>query len=321
MLGRVALGGLVAGLAVLVAMVRNAGGVDEFAYSLFPYISSTYFQAFGSYYVRAYTCHVLPALRRVGAVAPAVNCSSERGALYVIVTGAKGGTVLAARSAIEIAATCGWCGAIGLREHGRWPPCQESMPTFKGDVLLAIANAQAWPTYAREHGGTVRCAVFTRDPATRFKSLFQYALDGSEYDLREPASALRALLPDYDKALAAMWESMGQETMRESHRVLMQSLAHPGCVQIKYEVFERDFDAAAEQWARAWHIRPDALGAVVRSVQRHDVKRKSPEALAREHHLSGTKLSAEDKRRMEAALAAHAEVQTVIAAQRRDLGY
>jgi len=308
--------------------VYNEGGVDELAYRLFPYIPSTYFQAFGSWYVRLYTCHMLPTVRLLhlalgGNIMPsaAVKCSNEPDALYVVVTAAKGGTVLAARAAIDIAAACGKCGAIGYRPHGKWPPAQESMPTYRGDVLLAIANAQTWPMYAREHGGPVRCAVFTRDPATRFSSLFQYVLDGSEYDLAEPSRTLKSFLPDYVKAVEWMWKSIGRETMIESHRVLTISLARKDCQQIKFETFANDFDGAAKQWADAWGILPNATETVVKSIQRHDVKRKSRESLAKEHHISGTKMSERDKAAMNSAIKEHGELQKLLNSQRRELGY
>jgi hypothetical protein len=304
--------------------VYKAGGVDEFAYSLFPYVPSTYFQAFGAWYVRLYTCHALPAARSIGLVAPAVKCSTNDSALYVIVTGAKGGTVLAARAAVEIAATCGKCAAIGYRAHGRWPPVQETMPTYRSDVLLAIANAQTWPHYAFAHGGPLFCAVITRDPFERFVSLFQYMLDGSEYDLREPSKHLHGMLSSsggFAEALTWMWVNIGRETMINSHAVLTLSIKKTECVQVKFEEFSSDFDRAAERWANAWGVLPNATSAVIQAMRRHDMKRKSKEALKREHHVSGGALSKKQKDEMVLAVRANAGVMQVLEFQRRELGY
>lgn len=187
--------------------------------------------------------------------------------------------------------------------------------------MLAIANAQHWPEYADTNGYTsVKCVVITRDPFARVKSLYAYVYDGSELDLQRPSEELRT----FDKmsdGLDYLYTAIIKDTLMDSHRFLMLSLKRKECQRVAFEEFEADFDSAAKKWLDHWGIRESAQGKLINIMQKHDVKRKTPEERSNDHHLSGKSFSKQKSMELESVIRAHVELWGLIQSQRRDLKY
>ena len=329
-------------VAAVAVAVERMGGAEEAIYGLLPHVPIDLFQNFSSVYVRATSCHVLPALRAVGLLAPALKCldgadadATQNDPMWVIVAGPKGGTVLAARMGFDLGAACGRCVGIGYRAHGRWPTCEEQKPTFDSDVLLAIANLRAWPEYvaerARRHANQpTRCVVITRNPFARFRSLYQYAYDASEFDLRPLSLALRNVT--VAEGVALMWRDVGRQTMKQSHEYVMESLARPECVRINFEDFgtplpgddarRKGFRASMNRWFDAWGISPLVRKELLKQVDKHDLGR-FPEDERRQlnHHVSGRDMTRAQQQELVRAINATSEVFETLRRQAEELGY
>jgi len=273
-------------------------------------------EAFGLYYLYFTTC-----LLRFSSKSP---CRSDvNNELWVIVSVAKGGTVLAARASIEIANACNLCIGIGYRPFGGWPPAREYNPTNRVDVLMAIANAQSWPEYAEQHGGRVRCAVITRSPWTRFKSMYQYFYDGSEYELQDISRVLKQFhAQNISKVVEYMFTTVGNATMLDSHEHLKLSLKREDCIPIRFEDFDIDFDRTVRKWIDIWGITdPVAQEKVIIAARRHNLKRKSKDELAKEHHVSGRVFSERDAKEIEKAIRENHAISHLLESQSKELGY
>ena len=243
--------------------------------------------------------------------------------LWVIVSAAKGGTVLAARASLEIGYYCDLCVGIGHRPDGKWPPAREYNPPYRCDVFMAIANAQNWQEYAREHGGPVRCVVLTRNPLTRFKSLYQYIYDGSEYDLVDPSKELQKIhKKNITQAVYHMFKTIGNQTFIDSHQHLMLSLQRPDCTQIRFEDFTSNFDETMSKWLENWEImNPKIQQNLLKRLARYDLNRQTATELAKEHHISGRSLTKEEVQNIENAIRSYPDIMQLLNHQSRDLSY
>lgn len=236
---------------------------------------------------------------------------------------AKGGTVLVARTAVDIGWMCGLCVGLGHRPDSQWPPAIEYLPDYRSDVLQAYANMQNWPEYANQHGGKVRCVVVTRDPWKRFKSLYLYSYQGSEYGLLQLSQELQSV---HNKSIAEgvdfLYRCIGEYTIRDSLKYLNISLSHPGCIQIKFEDFEKDFNGTMGRWFDQWAItRPEAREYLLAMAAKHDLKQKSNEVLSKEHHTTKGVLSKADEKAVVTAMRNHAEIRQLLNEHAKFLGY
>jgi hypothetical protein len=254
-----------------------------------------------------------------------ISCRDPANAddLWVVVATAKGGTVVAARTAVEMGRGCGLCVGYGHRPGGEWPPVVEYVPTFKSDVLLALANMREWPKYAAEHGGRVRCVVLTRHPLKKFTSLYTYALAGGEYGLQKLSKEMKVLhSTNVPQAVDHLFRSIGNKTLVDGLDYQQMSLARPDCIQIKYEDMEKDFDATMRLWTKQWGVKnPDVQQKVIALAGRHDLKKKSKEELAKEHHTSKKSISKAELAEVERIIMKHPELGGLINSHARTLGY
>ena len=254
-----------------------------------------------------------------------IPCRDEQNTndLWVVVATAKGGTVLAARTAVDLGRGCGLCVGYGHRPSGNWPPVVEYNPTYKSDVLLALANMKDWPKYAAQHGGRVRCVVLTRHPLKKFISLYTYSLAGGEYGLRQLSVELKALHPiDLPKSVDHLFRTIGNKTLVDGLDYQQMSLSRPDCIQIKYEDLEKDFDSAMRVWIKQWGVTDPAIQQhMLTFAGKHDLKKKSKEALAKEHHTSKKSISKAQLAEIEKVVLSHPELGYLIKSQAQQMGY
>lgn len=254
---------------------------------------------------------------------PRCRSPQEQEELWVIATAAKGGTVLAARAAIEIGYGCRLLVGVGHRSSSQWSPApvREHNPPYYSDIMLAIANAQYWPQYAGSR--KVRCVFITRHPLSRLKSLYAYAYDGSEYGLVGISKELKQLhFRNISASFQRMYDMIGRGTMLESHQFLMINANRSDCIQVRFEDFQKDFDRAATKWLQGWGITDPALkDELLVRMRKHDLKRKSPEQLAMEHHVSGKGLDQQELAKIEQLMLDNHEIRVMLQKQAQDLGY
>jgi hypothetical protein len=309
----------------LCTSIYTLGGIEEAVYSLLPYIPIQIFQGFAVIYVYFNTVWFLPLARSLQIVPPPLPCrnSLTKNDLWVIVTGPKGGTVLGARATLDIGSACGLRVGIGFRETSDWPPCQESLPPYESDILMAIANLQTWPQYVKDYQ-QVRCVVITRHPFARFQSLFQYAYDGGELHLTEASRKLKSL--SIEQGLEWMLTSIGNQTMKQSHDYLMMSLDHPNCIQIKFEDFSKNFDESARKWLiEGWGIitnnNKNVINELLKIISRHDLSRLSEEQRKANHHVSGSRVDKQSQHILRKAILGNYKLLQWLNEQAVELGY
>ena len=326
-LARAVLAVVVVALGVVLEAVHRHGDAGEALYQVLPYVPAEWFQYVGAWYTWADTCVARPALRSVGVVGPALECRAPDAAsvreLWVIVATNKGGSILGARVSLEMAQACGLCWVIGYRENGNWPPPQETLPSVDGDVMPAIANVQNWPDFVRAHNHTrVRCVVVVRDPLARLMSLYTYALDAGEMGLRPASVELKRFGSDFDGGVEWMWRSFAKESMEETQRHLVKSLARPECKahMVSFDKMATDFDGQMELWFDAWAIPAAVRPTLLRVAQRHDLGRKTAAQRAADHHVSGSSLTSAQKKLLRRAFLRNKDVMEVMSRQAGELG-
>lgn len=235
----------------------------------------------------------------------------------------KGGAVFSARVALDVGAACGLCVASGQREHGAWPGPVEDLPTYKGEVLLAMANMRTWPEYARHHGLRPRCNLLLRDPLARLVSLYLYARIGWERWFRDTGvSAELAAGTNVAASVALFWRRFGGAYLANSHTYLTESIAE-GCRTWKMEDFAADYNGtAARMFAEGWGVEdPTALAEMVEIASEHDLGRRTEKQLLNDHHHTSSKVAGGLKREVQAALEGMPDVSALVREQRSALGY
>jgi hypothetical protein len=326
-------------LSLLFIRHRYNGDLGEAMYQLLPYVPSEYFQFIGVWYVWGDTCIVLPTLRKLGVMKPALQCRQKPGEeddLWVVVATNKGGSILAARASIDIAELCGLCYGFGYRHHGNWnPPDREELPTYESQLYPAIPNVHGWEKYAfqKPNRRRIRCVVFSRDPFARFQSLFQYAIDAGEFGLRSASIVLNNMTrgagagPDVqenmDRAIDWMFESFGKVSMEDTHQHLIKSLSLPECRKhhLSFDALTSKFDEEVTKWLMdGWGITsPNILQEILSVIQRHDLTRKSLLERAQDHHVSGGWMNKEQKLAVKKAIQGNVKVYSLLEKQKREL--
>lgn len=320
---------LVITISTSLALISNGNGLDEKLFTLLPYIPSEWFQEVGLTFTWLGTCVGLPWLRRLGLVEK-LECfepGEEEGALTVSVATNKGGAVLLARLTINMGALCNACVATGSRENGWWPPPRETLPSYDyARMVLAIANVHAWPEYLerpRNKNKKVRCVVLTREPFSRIKSLYQYAYDGGEYGLALQSRVLREFGRDFEAGFAWMYDSFGRETMEETHAVIYNATLRSDCLVMKFEDFNKDFDAGLERMMDAMRVvkSREVREKIAVLLRKHDVKRFTAEQRQHNAHVSGKAFTAAELDALKRVIETHPAAKNLLTGQASELGY
>jgi hypothetical protein len=302
-------------------------GIDTALLQLMPLVPSHYYQNYGVKLGAPMINTVLPFARSLSLWSPALECFSPartpNSPVLVLVSTNKGGAILSARIALEIAYLCGLSVQLGSRIDDSWPPPEDLLPTSKADILLAITNLPKWPEYAKTHSSTPpRCVVMTRHPMGRFRSLFTYAYDGGESGFRGISKTLSAKKSVWNESVDFLYEELGRETMIRLHKVLVDALNVGKCTQVTFEDLTSDkFDEAAETWLAAWGIRKQVWGEIVNRINRHNVNKLTEEQRRKDAHLTSFKWPAQVKKQITDAINAHPELSKLIATMKTELGY
>jgi len=298
-------------------------GLDTALLQLIPLVPSNWFQNAGVPVGMFVFNQVIPTLRSLGVLAPALKCrqSGDEKDIWVIVSTNKGGSILSARFTVEVAFACGVTVTMGDRVSDAWPPVADTLPTTRADIMVAIPHVPQWPEFAFKAKGQVRCVVVPRDPFGKFRSLFTYAYDGGESGLRQISVKLHELGNRWNESVALLYDEMGKETLEVLHGDLIKSLAIPQCTKVTFESLTTDYDKAATRWLEAWSVDPAVIPTLLLRVGRHDVRKQSAELVARDAHLTSYKWTKTAKDEIERAIWAHSELAGLIKKQRKDLGY
>eukprot|EP00656_Telonema_subtile_P025138 TRINITY_DN27243_c0_g1_i2.p1 TRINITY_DN27243_c0_g1~~TRINITY_DN27243_c0_g1_i2.p1 ORF type:complete len:578 (+),score=151.67 TRINITY_DN27243_c0_g1_i2:117-1850(+) len=323
---KVTTGLLAVGAAVVVGC---AGRFDEDAVIcwLMPNVPGTMMQSLGTGYLRARTC-VLPSQPALSSCWP----GAQRPPMLVLASAPKGGAVLAAKLAEEVGLSCGLCVASGERSRAGIPGPVEALPTFKGEMLLAIINMRTWPEYVQQHAGSRgahKCVAFSRDPLNRLVSLYLYARSGGEHWFRHEW-LVDAGLPMMTKlsqgtlnaSLQLYWNTFGRAYLVQSGEYMHLNGAVHNCTMVKMEAFKEDFDHTARAVLGAWEVTdPAVVRQLLPRMRKHDLGRKSRKELAVDPHVTGNKFDSELVKAVPAVLMSMPEVAAMVREQREQLHY
>ena len=117
-----------------------------------------------------------------------------------------------------------------------------------------------------------------------------------------------------------MWNEFGRETMLDTHKHLMLSLARPECkTHVSFDRVAVDFPGELERWMDGWGVRAEARPALRAALRRHDMNARSAEERARDHHVSGSSFTTEQKRAIRDAFLAIDDAREILTRQRREL--
>ena len=194
----------------------------------------------------------------------------------------------------------------------------ETLPVYRGEMLLAIVNMLNWPEYVARHREVLpeapRCAAMVRDPLSRLRSLYLYARSGGEHYFRYPqlgrnTSHMAALL-DVDRAegldasLALFWEEHGRAYLAQSHAYTLFNVRDRACAPLAMESFARDYNGTVRALLDAWGVAPGARAELVARASRHDIGARTAAgaALSQDAHVTsatfGRAMTARVERRM-----------------------
>ena len=151
--------------------------------------------------------------------------------------------------------------------------------------------------------------------------MFQYAWEGGEPALWDTSKKMRELGTDWNKIVDWSWQNFMKGSMENTHEVLMTAMRHKDCVQIKFEDFTVDYDAAFKRWMDIWEINPEAIPALLETVARHDLNRLTAEQRAQHHHVSGNSFSKVEAKAVESAIRAHKELSEMVKMHQTELNY
>lgn len=316
-------------LAGLAAEVIRLGGPADTIMELIPLIPTERMAATADAFIELATCRVLPFLRQIGVLAPALDCvGGGARPLWVAVVPSKGGIVLVSRIIFDLSTRCGICFGMSLKRHKAagdrwnmfWPPLEIATPSYDSDVMMAPTLMRRWPHYARTQAAAedVKCVVVTRDPLTRLRSHHTYALSGGDYDLRWLGEEMRGR--PAAEGLATMWSAVGRESMNLSHGYLLDAIAE-GCAQIPFEHFKADFDRTVMRIFDVWGVRPGAREELLEIASHHDMGRWTSAKVKESSHVSVSKFSAEYMRALGDAVGGHDEIMRTVRRQRAELRY
>jgi hypothetical protein len=278
--------------------VQQAGGPDQAFYELLPYVPAEVFGAVGSVAVRVITCEGRPVIdqfRSIGVLDPSLQCEFPGAPrpFRVAVSTVKGGSIMYARLSAEVAFRCGYCLGYGFRPNGHWPPPEETVPSYNSDAMLAIALVKGWRQYAKSQASkeNIRCGLVAREPLARLASMYMYFRAAGEYWLRPVAEKLKSF-SDLDESIGYMWDTMGEDTMVDTHKYLTDSL-EAGCERIPFEAFTEgkplSFNTTATRVFEAWNVNPQVHGQLLGYMQKLDLSRKTEAELKSDHHHTASK--------------------------------
>ena len=326
----------------------HLNSVEHYVSQLIPTIPGQHMQSVGTAYIRMSTCIAPRVLARLPhALDPRalrLDCWG-RGAgvpprgMLILGSAAKSGAVLSARLAIELGGACGVCVASPERARtgitfGHLPI--ETLPVYRGEMLLAIVNMLNWPEYVQRHRETLheapRCAAMVRDPLSRLRSLYLYARSGGEHYFRYPqpgsnSSTMETLLDadrrgGLDASLALFWAKHGRAYLEQSHAYTLFNVKSHRCAPLAMESFSRNFNGTVLALLDAWGVVPDATirDELVARASRHDIHGSAGVALSRDPHVTSSTFGKEMAVRVERHLMESvAGVRAVVEQQRAEL--
>jgi len=323
---------LVAALVGLtIKLDQDFEGLDNAFYELLPLVPAEHFANVAAIIVRIGTCELRSFIDFVGPpiglCSSILDCNMDNGGqpdIRVAVAAAKGGSVVFARSLVDTAFHCGWCLGYGFRPSGEWPPPEETTPSYDADALVAIALVRQWHEYAMKQvegrKENIFCVLMKREPLSRLTSMYLYFESAGEMFLRNASNYLKSL-PDVDAKTRWMFDSMGKESMIRSHKHLVDSL-EKGCTEISFEETTTRFNETFANVLAAWRVKPAVRQTLIdRISKKHDLTRRTPEQIAKDHHHTASKFQPGYKNEILAAFERNKDVMDLIESQRKDLGW
>ena len=304
-------------LIIFVALVSNHVQLEQIDRVLLPTLPGEYMQTFGTAAFRLTTCSVPTFL-----LPEPLPCrrTPEDNSILVIASPAKSGALLSAKILFDVGMSCHFCVASGERSHAGIPGPEESIPTYKGEMLHAIINMRDWGTYVADQ--SYRCATILRDPIARLKSLYLYARAGGEAWFRRDSGLMQLLrVRNLTESLNLFWNHFGRDYIVQAHEYDRFNIENQNCDVYRLDEFKQNFDATTRRLlVQTWKLREDAAEILLKKLRRHDVTHSSSH-MQRDPHVSSTNYSPEFISNVTRGLSQMKEVMNVVEEQRSVVPY
>lgn len=177
-----------------------------------------------------------------------------------------------------------------------------------------------WPHYARTQAEpeNIKCAVLTREPLSRLRSMHTYSMSDGDFDLRPLGKRMKG--KPAAEALQIMWDSMGREDIAGTNRLLVEGLEQ-GCRQIRFEGLKTEFNRTLTSLFDAWGMNKGVYEKLLDHARQHDMTSWDQAKVAESAHVSFSKFTSEYMKELDEAIKANEEIMGVIRAQRKQLNY